>query len=427
MKKETLLQRSSHWLRTLLRVFKESARSFISDDCYSKAATLTYYTVQSIVPLLAAILGFGKGFGLEVYLESLLTQLFSGQEEILHYVLQFADSMLLTMKAGVIAGVGIALLLWTNINLLGYIELALNQIWKVKTPRQLFQRSKDFIAVLVICPIVLVISSSLTLYFKAQFSQLNGYPFADQFNLFVYQIYRLVPFALSCFLFFLLYLLIPNTKMVVWPRLVGALIAGAVFQAWQLLYVHFQVQIFNYNVVYGTFAIIPLFFIWLQLSWLIALAGAEIAAHLELDTQAFSVDPSAVQKINMRELGFLILYHCLRGFYHDLSPVKDTELAGRLKIPIVDVQQMVNILKKGGILASVTMNDRDVGYHPSRDPNRMTLQQVVDVIDGALISDVTTESSSALIQVRRMLQELAGATKNSSANLTLHAFANRMD
>lgn len=265
-------------LANMPRILYSAIGRFIKDDCYNQAATLTFYTVQSIVPLFAALLGIAKGFGLDTDLRTVIIDIFADQKEVLGYVLEMADATLSHLKSGVVTGVGAALLFWTSINLIAYIETALNKIWGVKAPKSFYQRSKDFLAILIVAPLALIISSSLTIFFK---TQVNAYlsgtltqPLATAINF-------VLPFILSSFLFFFLFILIPKTRTNLWSRVFAAALAGVLYQLWQLVYVWCQAGIFNYNAVYGALSIIPLFLIWLQVAWLIVLFCAEIAAHLE--------------------------------------------------------------------------------------------------------------------------------------------------
>lgn len=260
---------------------KSIVQSFIDNDCYTKSSTLTFYSIQSIVPVLAFALALGKFFGFEEYLEREIAHFFQGQQEVLSYVLRFAQSTLDQVKNSFIIGLGFLILIWTNVNLLGYIETSLNSIWKVKSDRTILEKFRDFIPILIFCPIIFGAASAATIFIRHSVEYLSEYYSIQSVGNYILLLFKFVPILLICLLFFIIYLLIPNTKMHILPRLFAALIAGSAFQLWQHLFIDFQAKIFNYSVVYGAFAIFPLFIIWLQFSWLIVLFGAEIAANLE--------------------------------------------------------------------------------------------------------------------------------------------------
>lgn len=406
------------WFRKASRILIAAAYGFWEDDCYTKASTLTFYTLQSIVPFLAAALGIATGFGFGEYLQQLITETFSEQKEVLNYAIEFAHSML--THSSVVVGFGVLLLLWTNLNLIGYIELALNSIWKIRTPRAMFQKIKDYIATIVILPTVFVASSGLTVYFKGTIASLQNYPLLETVSVYMLLMFKLIPFILSVLLFFLLYLLIPNTAVRVWPRLIAAFFAGAAFQLWQIIYIDFQLQIFNYNVVYGTFALLPLFIIWLQFSWLIALAGAEIAAHIENDIPIESIASSKkIRNINRKQLTLLILYHCLKVFYARSSPLSDVQIAKQLKVPLGSVQEVLEILAKKGVLAPIDITDEEICYLPSSDPGSFTIKDITDSIDCNNENQFIVETSEPLTRITRILAQMDKTSQMGESNIDL--------
>src|ERR1700722_3943462 len=233
-----MLTKIHSYLRSCYEQWKKIAiasfHSFLEDDCYTKASTLTFYTVQSIVPFIAFLLGIAKGFGFDEYFENLLTNAFEEQKEVTTYSLSIANSMLKHIKEGVVIGVGVLLLLWAMINLLSYIEIVLNQIWKIKEQRSFFRKVNDYVAIVIICPLILIVSSSFTLFLKTSIANLHGNPFLEKISVYLLLGFNIAPWILSWLLFFLLYFLIPNAKLRVWPRIIAALLAGTAFQLWQM-------------------------------------------------------------------------------------------------------------------------------------------------------------------------------------------------
>jgi membrane protein len=120
-----------------LRVFLLALRGFVEDRCFSRASSLTFNTLLSIVPVVAILFGVAKGFGFETKLKRELFDKFSGeaQQEVLWKVFDFAESMLQVTKGGVIAGIGLVILFWSVINVLGNIEASFNEIWEIKESR----------------------------------------------------------------------------------------------------------------------------------------------------------------------------------------------------------------------------------------------------------------------------------------------------
>jgi len=115
-----------------LRILLLAIRRFGQDQCPLQASALTFYSILSIVPLVAMAFGIAKGFGFQNLLEKQLLEKFPGQEEVMTRIFDFARSLLENTKGGMIAGIGIVFLLWTVIKLLSHIEGSLNDIWEIK-------------------------------------------------------------------------------------------------------------------------------------------------------------------------------------------------------------------------------------------------------------------------------------------------------
>lgn len=417
----TFLSSAKSYYMKIFRLIKVASLSFYHNDCYTKASTLTFYTLQSLVPILAFAIGIAKGFGFEEYLEKELTQTFSEQKEIVVYAIQFAHSLLSQITGSLVVGFGLLMLLWTSLNLLGYVEIALNSIWKIRSPRTIFQKVKDFLAILIICPTVFIVSSVITVYIKEYTTYIHTYFFIEKLLAYLFFLIKLlVPLALSCVLFFLLYVLIPNTKVRVWPRVIAAVVAGVAFQIWQIIYIDFQVKIFNYSVVYGTFAVLPLFLIWLQFSWLIALAGAEIAAQIEYGSYLeLGAAKRKIKSIGRKQLSLLILYHCLKCFYSRTTPISDFQLSRQLKIPLDNIQEILELLVKKGVVMPVNIVFGETSYVPYSDPEKITIKNISDYIEESLETETIIENSEPLSRISKLLQELEKEESLSPSNINL--------
>lgn len=252
-----------------LRVIKATVEGFSRDLCFLHASALTYYTLLSIVPLLAVAFGIATGFGFETVLEAHLQERFPEHNEVVDYSIKFAYTMLEQTKKGPIAGIGAIVLFWSVIGLLNNIEVSFNEIWKVKTTRSFLRKCGDYLSVIVIAPIFFTISSSLTVYIT---TQLHDY------------FLHVIPLLLIWMLFSFFYLFIPNRDVPFKYGVSSALISASAFLGLQWSYVYIQILLSRYNAIYGSFAALPLFLIWVQISWLIVLAGAELAYQMERQT-----------------------------------------------------------------------------------------------------------------------------------------------
>lgn len=411
----TFLERIKGTVVSIGKLIYNIALDFWEKDCYTKASTLTFYTLQSIVPFLAAMLAIARGFGFDQSLQELLTSTFIEQKEILTRAVQIALSMLEFISKGEVVGIGVILLLWTNLNLVSYIEYVFNEIWRVKVTRSLFQKLEDFLFAVVIFPLILVTSSSVTLFVKAQIHDLAYFSRLNQI--------LILPWLLSCVLFGALYFLIPNAKIRVIPRLIASIISGTAFQAWQIIFINLQLHLFSYNTVYGAFALIPLFLIWLQFSWIIALVGAIISYHIENYTVDKQEEKEGIEKtITQNELGLLVLLDCFSEFYKGSPPVTVTQLSERIGVRPNTITEILKIFEENKILFSFYNKDNEVCYHPLKNPDTLKIMDIYSLVEHRQEVPVLLKSTTILDDIRTTLRELYDENRESPQNLSLQEF-----
>jgi membrane protein len=217
---------------------------------------------------------------------------FSGQEEVMNRVVGFANSLLDNTKGGMIAGIGIVFLLWTVLKLLSHIERSFNDIWDVKKPRTYGRKFSDYLSIMLISPILFILSSSVTVFITTQITMITQkVALIGMFSPVIFFMMKFTPYCLMWVLFIFMYILMPNTRVNFSSGMIAGVIAGTIFQIVQWAYVDFQVGMARYNAIYGSFAALPLFLIWIQMSWLIVLFGAEISfAYQYVDTYDFEPD-----------------------------------------------------------------------------------------------------------------------------------------
>lgn len=394
-------ERPLYWYQRLLRVLSDTFRGFIEDECYLKASALTFYSLLSIVPVLAVLFGIAKGFGFEKNLEFEINQHFIEQKELIEKLIQFAYSWLDTVRGGLIAGVGAVTLLWSVFGLLNNIETALNSIWKTRKERSYLRKINDYLAAIVIGPILFVTSSSITVYLSSRITQTaHEYLLVEAVSPLLFSILKLFPFFLSSFLFVFLYLLLPNTKVYFRSAFIAGCVAGSAFQLWQWIYIKFQLIASSYGTIYGSFAALPLFLIWLQVSWLILLAGAELAYELENDVFV----PNRKQTIiSVKAAALLITFRCIEAFLKGLPPLTDQKLGNELGISLYHLQNIIEVLKNGKILSSIILEDGTIGYHPARAIDTINFTSVCEAVEQGEQLSASIEHSSAMAKIQAYL------------------------
>jgi membrane protein len=382
--RRTHLPPGKSFFLTLLRVLILSIRGFDEDKCQLRASALTFYSLISIVPVAAMAFGIAKGFGFEKILEAQLRSKLSGQEEILDNVIQFSHSLLESTKGGLLAGIGLVVLFWAVIKVLGQIEDSLNDIWGIKERRSLGRKFGDYLSLMLVCPVLVILSSSVTIFITTQVTLiLEKITILGAFSPIVFFLLKLLPYGLLWGLFTFLYIFMPNTRVRFTSGLLAGIIAGTIFQIVQWGYITFQIGAAKYNAIYGSFAAFPLFLVWLQLSWLIVLYGAEVSfAHQNVDTYEFEPDALQASHRLKKLLSLQIAQHVIKNFARGEAPPTARQISHELEIPIRLVNEILFELVKSHLFsASGAEGDGERGYQPARDIHGLTIQYVVEAME----------------------------------------------
>jgi membrane protein len=369
----------------LLKVVFISVRGFFVDKISLRASALTFYTLIAIVPVLAMLLGIAKGFGLNDSLVTLFSAHFSGQPELLNFLLTFSESMLLTRaESGVVTGMSVLFLLWATLNLLSNIEISFNYVWQVKRTRPWSRKVADYFSVVLIAPIFLIVSSSITVAMHARVMS-----FAAEVGIYPYVApiaklgFKLLSYVLLWLLFTFVYVVMPYTKVRVAPALIAGIIAGTLFHLVQNFYVYSQVVVSKYSAIYGSFAAIPLFLLWAQVGWLILLFGAEVSfAAQNVLHYEYGV---STKNLSMRErklLSLLIAHHIIKNFALGNKPMGSSEIAAALNISMRITQGILFGLAQCGIVSETVTSDPKVNaYQPAMDIHAITVGCVLERIE----------------------------------------------
>jgi membrane protein len=413
--------RRSFWI-TQLRTFLLAIRRFVENKCDLRASALTFYSLLSIVPVVAMAFAMAKGFGFEKILGEQLMAKLEGQEEVAESIIGFAQSMLETTKGGAIAGVGIVVLFWTVIKLLGNIESSFNDIWGVKTPRTMGRKFADYLSVMMICPILMITASSVTVLVTTRVAvMVERLSFLGYLADVIILCLKILPYGVLWLVFTFMYVFMPNTKVAFKSALWGGILAGTIYQLVQLAYISFQIGVAKYGAIYGSFAALPLFLVWLQLSWLIVLFGAEVSfAHQNVATYEFEEDCLRVSHIFKRMTALMITFLCVNKFLNLETPLTAADIAHELEVPIRLVRSVLFELTEAKVLTEVySDNHEDVAYQPGCDISRLTVASVIARLDQHGIDTVPIAESPNLNRLRETVRRFRDMNEQSPANFKL--------
>ncbi len=409
-----------------LRIILLALRGFYEDKCQLRASALTFYSLLSIVPVVAMAFGVAKGFGFEKMLEEKILAGAGGQAEVIQQVVVFARNLLDNTKGGLVAGIGVAVLFWTVIKVLSNIEVSFNHIWGIKKGRSLGRKFSDYIALMLFCPLLFILASSLTVFITTHVkSATDSISLLATIGPVIFLLLKVLPYCIIWALFTLIYILMPNTRVKFRAGLLGGVVAGTIYVVVQWAYINFQVGIAKYNAIYGSFAALPLFLIWLQLSWLIVLLGAEISfADQNVQTYEFEPDTEKVSIRFKRLIALLVTRHVVKGFTEGRQPLTAAGISCDLDIPIRLLRQELFELVESGILVETSPDTSgEEGYSLARSPEQLTIKYVIDALDRRGVDNMNLAPTKELPVIRDQVRRLDEVAARSPENIRVTELA----
>ncbi|GAB1475069.1 hypothetical protein MASR2M69_25100 [Bacteroidota bacterium] len=258
-----------------LKVLIITIKGFTNDKVGLQATSLSFISAMSVVPFVSLMFAITSGFGIGNRLEQLLYSYFHGNEEIISYIVKFANNIIQTSQNGVFGIISFLFLISTVVFLMLNVEKSFNEIWKLPSGRSFKKRVAYYALLLIFSPLVIFIFLTL------------GLVYTDTLNSIGLKIDRFIPvtsiftwlisYAFITGVFTIIYKFIPNTKVKLSAAFNSALLLSFAFIVVQFFYLETQIMVSGLNTVYGVFAAIPLFLVWMNISWTLILFGAELS------------------------------------------------------------------------------------------------------------------------------------------------------
>lgn len=413
------------WIVYTMRIIILGVRGYFEKNLALRASALTMYSILSIVPVIAMIFGIAQGFGLEAYLTAQLQRAFANQPDVLNNLLTYAHNMLSHTKGGWIAGFGLILLLWSVVQVLGNIENAFNSIWFVRKGRTWLRKFTDYLSIMLLAPILIIITGAVNIFITSYFTAfaksieyLND--FVEQGIIFSI---NLVPYLTTCILFFLIYLVMPNTRVKTHSALIAGIITGIFFQIFQWIYIILQIGLSRYNAIYGSFASIPLFITWLQYSWMIVLVGAEISYCIQNVVKFEGAHDIGNSSHKMRMLYSLYILHFVAKKFKAAQKAPDiNEISESLELPLNLCQNLIeNMLKCDLIAETIEEYKNEHCFVPALDVEYLRLGFIINKLE-SLGQLKRTGNSEILHQIKIKYNDLEQAMNDSESNKNILDF-----
>ncbi len=408
LKEISTLPKIQAYLIKFLRVLVMSFKGFNEDGVQIRSSALTYFTLLSVVPVVALAFGISKGFGMEEKLNALLIEKLSAHQDIMDQVISFANSLLNNTKGGVIAGIGVILLFWSVLKVMANIEESFNAIWGISKGRSWIKKFTEYLTIMLIAPILLILSSSLTVYISSVKEQVvNSISFLSYVDKELSFLLSLSPYIIFWLLLTMVYMIMPNTKVKFKPALISGVIAGSLFVVVQWAYVKFQIGVVQFNAIYGSFAALPLFLVWLRTSWTIVLFGAELSfVNQNVEQYVLKEESSNISSSFRKKLSIYIAYFVIQKFQEGIAPTTQ-DIKDELKLPFRLISQITENLAESHIFSRIEDEQyKVIRYQPAVDTSIISIKYILKAIDEYGTDDIPEPTNKVYLEISHKIDAL---------------------
>ena len=416
------ISKGKSFLLKQMRIIVLAARGFSEDKVNLRASALTFYSLLSVIPVVAIAFAIAKGFNLEANLKQLIFEKFQSQQEVLTFLQTEAENAIKATQGGYIAGVGVIILFWSVMALLNHIENSFNHIWQIRSSRPLHRKFTDYLTIMLIAPVFIILSSGITFFISNKLPGfLNSAPILDILKPVISFLVKFSPYLFSWITLTILFIIIPNAKVKFVPALVGGIIAGTIIQGLQWLYIDLQFGITKLSYIYGSFAAVPLFIIWMQSSWIVVLLGAEISfANQNISRYEMESEALHISNYQKRALVLMIMHMIIRNFTLGEKPISAEYIAGNLKIPVRLAHDILQDLNSSNLVSIIHENEeKERLYQPALDVNRLTVSYVFSRLDKRGIEQIMVIRNKNYEKIISMLEKFDKLISKSDDNILI--------
>jgi membrane protein len=390
-----------------LKIIILAARGFSRDKVQLRASALTFYSLLSLIPLIAIAFAIAKGFGLDAKLEQTIIENVRFGEDVTDFLLETSRSALERTSGGYIAGVGIVILFVSVMSLLENIESSFNHIWQVRTARPWYRKFTDYFTFLLIAPIFIILSSSLMVFVNTEMTEIiDSARILTFFKPVVKFLLKFAPYLFFWISMTILFVVMPNTKVRFVPALIAGVITGTILHLLQWLYFEIQYGMMSLNAIYGSLALIPLFIVWMQSSWIIVLIGAELSyANQNINRFEQEFESVRISYFQKRAIVLLMMQKIARNFFVGEKPLSAEELAFSVNIPVRLARDILQDLSNINLVSIVQENDDEQLYQPAIDINKLTVSYIFARMDRRGSSQITISKNEDYNKVVNLLEK----------------------
>jgi membrane protein len=402
-----------------LKTLNLSFRSVMDNNLQALACALTYRIFLALVPALALMFAIARGFGFQNLIQSELMDYFPAQRTAIETALTFVDSYLAQSSEGLFVGIGIVILLWTLISLVGAMEAAFNGIWCVKHGRTYWRKITDYTAMFLILPILMVCSSGLTAMVNTSITT-----YLPSMSTAVKVLLDVASVVVTWLFFTAIYILVPNVKVKFANAFIAGVVAGIAYQVLQALFVSGQIYVSKYNAVYGGFAFLPLLLVWMQLVWLTTLAGAVVCySSQSISLYAFTNDVNSISTDYRRRVGVSVMAVVAQRYKQGLPPLTLNDMEQSFSIPLRLLSGLISDLEDvhliNRVIPEINKDTEIVAYQPAKDVSTITVGEVMQAFDTLGATDFVPDFNKNFATIDNCVRSIEEKAKANGSTLLL--------
>jgi membrane protein len=275
---------------------------------------------------------------------------------------------------------------------------------------------------MIIAPVFIILSSSITIFVTTDLSDyLSRAPILEFFKPIVSFLVRFTPFIITWLTLTILFIVMPNAKVKFVPALISGIVAGTILQVMQWLYIDLQYGITKLSAIYGSFAAVPLFIIWLQSSWIIVLLGAELSfANQNVSRYEYESESLYISNYQKRALVLMILQMIIRNFSVGEKPVSAEQIGSTLKIPVRIARDLLQDLSNVNLVSIIHENEHiERLYQPALDINKLTISYVFSRLDKKGIEHTMVTKNKDYAKIIAILEKFDRLIAKSDSNILI--------
>lgn len=372
------------WGKSISRKILVSCRYFFLRGHMDYATQLSFSTILALVPILAMFFAVGRAFGLSMYVDNILRQVFKSQPQVADELFTMADSYLNQAQTGILIGLGILVMLYSILSLIRNIEMVFDVIWHVDRQRSVGRLIIDYTAMIFLIPVILIILSSTSVLVFGVLDRIPDFLLLD--GIFRFLIRVVSPWLLLTAVFIGVNMYVPNTHVKLSCTIIPSMLASAFMLALQYFYIHGQIFLTSYNAIYGSFAVIPLFMIWMLASWYIILFFGELCyANQNDDYYAYFLKTSEICHYDLMIISGLILAHISQAKRNENKALSAIEITHRIQLPIRIVLDVLDNLRRAGLLQQyVDLATDKIVWESICETDQLSMGKMVYALDNVV-------------------------------------------